>query len=137
MSSKKPIVGQVAWISMIPQLIFMGLLVFIFCLLVRPFEIAVLCGVGTYLVISFSSRRALTHNHKKGISLYKDGKYTEAITEFEKSYEFFSRHSWIDKNRFITLLSSSRISYTEMALNNMAFCYAQSGEAMLSRHYYS
>lgn len=34
------------------------------------------------------------------------------------------------------MLSSSRISYTEMALANIAFCYGQLGEGAKSKEYY-
>ena len=60
----------------------------------------------------------------------------KAIEEFKKSYNFFCRHTWIDKYRCITLLSSRRSSYTEMALLNIAFCYTQSKNAKLSKEYY-
>ncbi len=42
----------------------------------------------------------------------------------------------MDKLRFITLLSASRISYTEMALLNIAFCYSQLGDVVAMKLYY-
>lgn len=136
MSSKKPIVRQAAWLSLIPHLIVMGLLMFIFYQIFSSIETAAIYAVAAYLIISLVLRSIIPHNHRKGVSLYRAGKYPQAAGEFEKSYHFFSRHSWVDKYRFITLLSSSRMSYTEMALINMAFCYAQSGNAELSKRYY-
>ena len=136
MSSGKPVVRQIAWLSLIPQLVLFGLLIFIISLAVKPFETALVYALFVYLLIILIVRYAIPHNHRKGIALYKTGKYLQAIKEFEKSYNFFCRHSWIDKYRFITLLSSSRISYTEMALINMAFCYAQSGDAESSKQYW-
>jgi tetratricopeptide (TPR) repeat protein len=136
MSSKKPFVRQVAWVSLFPQLVFMGLLMFVFSLFVKSLNAAIIGAAGLYLVISITLRNVITHNHRKGILLSKTEKYPQAIDEFEKSYRFFHKHKWIDKYRYITLLSSSRISYTEMALNNIAFCYAQSGNAELSKEYY-
>ena len=47
--------------------------------------------------------------------------------------EFFKRYNWIDKYRFVVLLSLSRISYTEMALANIAFCHGQLGEGGKSK----
>jgi len=136
MASKKPIVRQVAWLSIIPQLIFMGLLLLIFGLTISSFNLALIIAMLTYLLISNTLRRGIPHNHRKGISLYKAGKYEPAIDEFKKSYVFFSKYAWLDKYRYLTLLTSSRISYTEMALVNIAFCSSQIGDGLTAKQYY-
>ncbi len=136
MSSKKPIVRQVAWAAMLPQLIFLGSLMLVFSLIVKPLSTATLYATVVYLVISLTLRNTITHNQRKGMTLTKAEKYPQAIDEFKKSYAFFRKYAWIDKYRYMTLLSSSRISYTEMALVNIAFCYTQSGNAELSKEYY-
>jgi tetratricopeptide (TPR) repeat protein len=66
-------------------------------------------------------------HHRRGVSLFKKKAFAKAIQHFRKSYDFFKRNMWIDNYRYITLLSSSRVSYTEMALLNMAYCYGQIG----------
>ena len=63
--------------------------------------------------------------------------FQNAIPYFHKSYDFFNKHSWIDKYRYVTLLSSSKMCYREMALNNIAFCYSQIGEGDKAVEYYS
>jgi tetratricopeptide (TPR) repeat protein len=68
--------------------------------------------------------------------LIKEGKFEEAIACFEKSYHFFSRNSWIDKYRYVTLFSASKMSYKEMALCNIAFCYSQVNEGLKAIEYY-
>lgn len=136
MSSEKPIVRQVAWLSMFPQFIVMGVLVGVSILLVKSFKLALLLAMAAYLVIAFILRCRVPLNHRKGILLYKQGNYAQAIEEFKKSYDFFQKHSWIDKYRYLTLLSSSKASYAEMALLNIAFCYTQSNNAELSKEYY-
>jgi tetratricopeptide (TPR) repeat protein len=136
MSSKKPIVRQTAWVSLLPHLILLALLMYVFSLFIQSFNMAVLSASASYLVISFTLRYTIPRNHRRGIVLFKADKYPQAIEEYKKSYEFFRKHAWIDKYRFITLLSSSRISYTEMALNNIAYCYAQTGNAELAKQYY-
>jgi len=93
-------------------------------------------GALTYLIISNVLERGLTHNHRKGIQLSRSGKYAEAIDEYKMSYDFFRKHSWIDKYRYLTMLSSSKYSYTEMALTNIAFCYAHSGDVASMAEYY-
>lgn len=60
----------------------------------------------------------------------------DAIPHFEKSYEFFARHIWMDKYRYLVMLSSGRLSYREMALINIAFCYGQAGNGIMARGYY-
>ncbi|MDO4304441.1 MAG: tetratricopeptide repeat protein [Bacillota bacterium] len=136
MASNKPVIRQIAWISMIPQLIVMAILVVLFGILIKPFEYALIVAMLFYLFVSNLLRNLVPRHHRKGIALYKAGNYAQAIGEYEKSYAFFTEHAWIDKYRFIVLLSSSRISYTEMALLNIAFCYAQMGDGNRAKEYY-
>jgi tetratricopeptide (TPR) repeat protein len=134
MNSKIPVVRQINWISIIPQLVIVGI-IFIIWKLINvgdPF----LSTLVTYLIISISLRFLLPRDHRHGMSLVKQEKFSEAIEYFEKSYDFFSRHNWIDKYRFVTLLSSSRMCYKEMALVNIAFCYGQIGNGLKSKEYY-
>ena len=137
MSSGKPIIRQVAWVSVIPRFILVMALLLILSIYVYPFELAVIIALMAYIGISMLMRQFVPCNHRKGIMLYKKGDYAQAIKEYKKSYDFFCRHPWVDKYRYITLLSTNRISYTEMALANIAFCYAQSGNGELSKQYYN
>jgi tetratricopeptide (TPR) repeat protein len=134
MTSKTPTVRQIAWISLIPQLAIMGLLITFYYLI--DGDDPILYGALTYLVLSFVLRSAIPKDHKKGMALVKEGAFEEAIPFFQESYSYFTRHEWIDKYRFLTLLSSSRISYREMALNNIAFCYSQSGDGEMAEKMY-
>jgi len=136
MASKKPFVRQIAWLSILPQLFFMGLLALAFGLAITPFSDALMYAMLTYLIISLTLRFGIAHNHRKGISFCKAGNYDQAISEFKKSYDFFSKHAWLDKYRYIALLSSSRISFTEMALINIAFCSSQIGNGLMAKQYY-
>lgn len=134
MSSTVPIVRQAAWPSAIPQLIIMGLLILLWYGLAigNP----VVNGALTYLVISFCLRTFIPGDHRRGMKLVKQEKYQEAIPYFEKSYDFFKKHHWLDKYRYITLLSSSKMTYSEMALVNIAFCYGQIGDGINSKAFY-
>jgi tetratricopeptide (TPR) repeat protein len=134
MASKVPTVRQVAWVSMIPQFLFMGLL-FTGYYLAGQKEFIVY-GAATYLIISFLLRYSIPTHHRAGMNLVKHKNYKDAIPYFIKSYDFFSKHAWVDKYRYITLLSSSLMCYREMALNNIAFCYGQIGEGLLAEEYY-
>ncbi|WBW98153.1 tetratricopeptide repeat protein [Oceanirhabdus sp. W0125-5] len=93
-------------------------------------------GAIIYFVLIVLLKRTIPRYHRKGIKYFKNKKYDLAIKEFKKSYAFFKTFNWIDKYRIIVLLSSSRISYSEMALINMAYCYSQIGEGNKSKELY-
>ncbi len=112
----------------------MGCIIFIWHL-INP-EKAFLFGAMTYLLISFSLRNLIPKDHRSGIKKNNSEKFEEAIPHFEKSYAFFKKYEWIDKYRFITLLSASKMSYREMALANIGFCYSQMGDGTKSKDYY-
>jgi len=134
MASNIPIVRQIAWASIIPQILLIGIFIYIFHLLNigDPFVF----GALTYLILSFGLRYIFTAAHRKGINLVKQQKFDDAIPYFEKSVDYFSKNSWIDKYRFLTLLSSSKMSYREMGLCNIAFCYSQIGNGLKSKEFY-
>lgn len=134
MTSKTPTIKQTALISAIPQLIILGLIIYL-SISLNP-KNGVLIGAAIYLAISFSLRFGIARQHRLGMIKVKAGNYKDAIPLFEKSYQFFTHNEWIDRYRYITLLSSSRISYREMALNNIAFSYGQIGNGEQSIYYY-
>ncbi|QWX85407.1 hypothetical protein H0I23_07130 [Cellulophaga sp. HaHaR_3_176] len=134
MSSKVPTVKQTNWVSIVLHFIIMGL-IFLVWHQIRPEE-TFLFGAITYLLLSFSLRNLIPRDHRKGIKNNNFEKFEEAISDFEKSYIFFKKYEWIDKYRFITLLSSSKMSYREMALANIGFCYSQIGKGIKSKEYY-
>src|SRR6476469_6261024 len=125
MASKTSLLRQTDWNSIFPQLAVMGLLIFFYYL--GDASDPILYGALTYLAISFFMRTFIPKDHRKGMALLKEKRYADAIPFFKKSYGFFTESLWIDKYRYLTLFSSSRISYREMALNNIAFCYSQMG----------
>jgi tetratricopeptide (TPR) repeat protein len=123
-----------AWISILPQLCILGVIFTVVYRLKAPAPI--LTAAMIYLVISISLRRLLPAAHRRGIALFKKQDYEAAIPQFEKSYDFFSKHKWLDESRYLTLLTSSLMGYREMALLNIAFCYGQIGEGSKSKEYY-
>ena len=129
MRDKVPTVTEFAWISAVPQCIVMALLIgaaFLFFDGDRPK--ALMAGAGVYLLWSRGSKALIAGHHARGIALLRQGKFREAIAEFEGSYAFFTRHRWIDRSRYLVLLSSSAYSYRELALCNIAFARMQLGE---------
>jgi tetratricopeptide (TPR) repeat protein len=126
MTSRMPIIRQMSLLSILIQVC----LYFILYLIYKQFFIfdAYLYAFITFILVYFALRYSIARDHRKGVRLYKQKKYELAISCFQKSYAFFCKHSWLDKYRFVFLLSSSLISYTEMALLNIAFCQTQIGE---------
>ena len=134
MSSEIPVIKQTAWISIFPHLLVMGLIIFIWYQFTKSHF--VIYGSITYLALSQLLRRIIAKEHKKGIAKVKREHFEEAISDFKNSYEFFNTYEWIDKYRYFILLSSTKMSYKEMALNNIAFCYGQIGNGELAKEYY-
>jgi tetratricopeptide (TPR) repeat protein len=135
MSSKVPTIKQIAWISLIPQLGLLALLMAAY----YYFEVEefILYGAATYLVISYLLRTQIPKQHREGMFLVKRQDFAAAIPRFEKSFDYFTKNEWIDKYRYFILLSSSRASYKEMALINIAFCYSQIGDGDMAKKYYN
>ncbi len=134
MKSKSPVIRQIAWLSMVPQILVMAVLVLAWDYF-YPSK-GFLYGAGTYLVVSISLRNFIAKDHRSGMQKVKSGDFENAIQDFQKSCDFFTRYEWLDRYRYLTLLSSSRMSYREMALNNMAFSYGQIGDGTKAIAYY-
>lgn len=138
MNKRALIIKQITWVSVIPQII-------VFILIIKSFRYfsganhaydVIIPALILYLSLALALRNGIAHAHRKGIKLTRQGNFRKAIPFFEKSYSFFSKHSWIDKWRYLTLFSSSSLSYREMALCNIAYCYFRSGDSLKSREYY-
>ncbi|MEM6327815.1 MAG: tetratricopeptide repeat protein [Bacteroidota bacterium] len=97
---------------------------------------AFLISAGVYLVYSFGSRALIAREHKAGMRLMTRERFDQAIPHHERSLAFFERRSWVDRWRSLTMLSSGAISYREMAMVNLAFCYAQLGDGDRAEAYY-
>jgi tetratricopeptide (TPR) repeat protein len=127
-------IRPIAWLALLLQLSSMALLAFLGHTLVGD-PAGALIGIAVYLAYSLFGRLVIAKHHRRGIRLVRGQRYAEAIEHFEKSYAFFSRHLWIDR-RSITLLSAAAMSYREMALVNIAFCYSQIGRGAAAKDYY-
>jgi tetratricopeptide (TPR) repeat protein len=130
MPSPVPVVREVAWISVVPHLLVMGALIYASYELLTPDRLpeSLAVGAAIYLLYSQGFRRLVTRRHRRGFQLLKQRAFSGAIAEYEKGYDFFSRHPWIDRFRYLTLLTSSAYSYREIALCSIAFAYAQMGD---------
>ena len=134
MASGTPIIRQINWLAI-------GLHLCIFVALVYLFQFLQigapsLMAIAAYLVLAFFLRFFLAKYHRYGMMFIKRKEFEAAIPYFENSYEYFSDKPWLDRFRAIFLLSSSRISYKEMALVNIAYCYSQLGNGAEAKAYY-
>lgn len=134
MNSKIPTAKQTAWISLIPHTLVLLTIWWIWWQ-ISP-DGAIIYGTITYLLISNILRRIIARHQRRAMKYVQLQNFETAIPLFQKSYEFFKRNEWVDKYRYLTLLTSSGISYREIALNNIAFCYGQMGNGQKAREYY-
>jgi len=137
--TKTPVVRQTSWLLAIPQFVILGLLVAISVLIFRDeygvFSAAAF-GALIYLSYSYGSRFLLLRYHRQGRKLTDQKNYTEAIQAFKLSYNFFSKYSWVDRFRYLTMMTPAHQSFREMALINIAYCYGQLGDKDQTKAYY-
>lgn len=106
---------------LVPQLaVILALIFFLYLLNVPRY---VLLGISLYLLISGYLKIMVPKTHRKGLYYLRKGELEGAVYAFEKSYKFFSKNLWLDVYRAFALLSISRLSYREMALINIIYCY--------------
>jgi tetratricopeptide (TPR) repeat protein len=93
---------------------------------------------GVYVAMAYFVIVQITfaRHHRVGILRVKQGRWDAAIHCFNKSYEVFSRHAWLDRYRPITLMSASDNSYRAMALLNVAYANARLGNEAQAERYY-
>lgn len=134
MASKQPVISYINNLAVVIHLlVFILILSFLYLLGIKGYF---LDGCLIYFLLMLSSRKVFAKHHRRGIKLYKDKRFREAIHEFEQSYQYFKQYNFIDKYRTVILFSTSKISYTEMALCNIAYCYSQIGEGKKSKEIY-
>jgi len=134
MASRQLIVKQTAWLSLIPRLLILSLFMILAAL--AGMEEPALMGAGAYVVVSFVLRKTLARHHQRGMVHLKREEFASALIQFQQSYDFFSRHGWVDQWRHLVFLSSNRTSYQKMALLNMAYCHNRMGEKEIAKELY-
>lgn len=83
---------------------------------------ALFYAVLFYFIIFYIDRSLLTYKHRMGIRSYRKQRYEEAIEYFRESAAFFKAHPQLDRFRWATLFSISKLSYREIAETNAGFC---------------
>ena len=126
MAVSVPTTRSVNWVFLVPMLA-MTFVVLLVCLAAFG-DRGVWIGLILWIGYSLLSKELFAKHHRRGIRLIRRGVFEQAIDCFDRSYDFFTRHPWLDRWRCLVMLSASRASYCEMALCNKAFCLAQIGE---------
>lgn len=91
---------------------------------------------AAYVSLSILLRYVVPLSHRAGMKLMQDGHYEQAKQQFRESMAFFEKHQWIDKYRYLVLLSSSAMSYREADLNNIAYSDLQLGNIREAKEMY-
>ena len=104
------------------------IIITIWWLLLQNLLEALMTGCISYLILAWTLRLTFQKHHRKAMKLMHIKNYSDAISAFQNSYDFFEKHPNIDKYRFITMFSSSAIPYQQMALNNIGICYLYMNE---------
>lgn len=133
--SRPPVIRQISWPAVLPQLMALACAMAVGAY-VAPRSNGTFLGAAAYLAYSIGSRTMIARDHRRGVRLYRKQEYSAAIQAFEDSYRFFARNPWIDRFRAVVMMSPSAVSYREMALCNIAFCYSQLGNGEKAESYY-
>ena len=119
MTQHIPITRSINYGAFALQMVFLFVLIVLFQLSGSD-EAAVWAGM-VYLVLAYGLRYFVPIDHRKGMRALKQGDYEQAIIHFDKSADFFSNHSWVDRFRVFTTFTVSKLCYREIALVNKAF----------------
>ena len=83
------------------------------------FSRALVFAFALYFVYGAAARSFILWRHQRAMKLFRRRNYRDAIPAFEQSERYLAANPWIDRQRWIVLLSASAISYREMALFNI------------------
>lgn len=128
--------GKVIWLYAIPQLVVIIMLFWLFSLTTED-NMVVLPVILVYWFIVYVLRNSISRAHRQGVALIKKNNFEQAIRHFQQSVAYFEQNSWIDKYRYVTLLSASRMTYREMGLCNIAFSFSQMGRGTEAKVLYN
>lgn len=88
MSSKVPMFRQIAWFSVLAQLVLIALITF--SLYWTGIEEPYFFAAALYFILAYLLRNLVAKDHRKGIQLVRQLKFDEAIAYFEQSVNYFT-----------------------------------------------
>ncbi len=138
MSSEVPLVHQVN-----VRMAFLNLFILLICVAIaalllweRLAYFSLVVGALVCLVYAVIASELLLSHHNMGMRMLKQRRFAEAIESFQRSYDFFTRHTWIDRYRAIVLLRSTHQTFREIALLNIAACHGYLGSKAQMKAFY-
>ncbi len=134
MSAKVPVVHSISWFAVVIIVLIWVSFMAGFALLFSSNGIFI--GMVVFSLLGIVLQLAIPQSHRKGMKAVKKRDFTAARKHFEDSAAFFTRYKWIDTYRVLTLFSISKMYYHEIALCNIAFCYAQTDEPQKAKALY-
>jgi hypothetical protein len=85
-----------------------------------------------YMAFCRIMRWRFAGHHRGGIRAYRARRFDEAVVHNRASFEFFERHPWMDRWRFLLFGTASRTPYKTMALGNLAYSEVMRGNRSLA-----
>lgn len=115
--------------SMVAIVLNVGVFVALCCLFLIyvPPEAALLYGLVVYFAWSALSKLYFLRHQRTGMKLVNIKQFEAAQKEFEASFAYFCEYPLLDQHRSVFMLDISEIPYTEMSLNNIAYCQCKLG----------
>ena len=92
-------------------------------------------GTSILLLYVLLARLIFTGEHQLALWHLAHHEYELAIPRFEASFEYFTRHTWLDRLRYMVMLSPAGYRYREMAMLGLGYCHAQLGRVEAQRWY--
>src|ERR1700722_8876632 len=98
MAQPMPVVRQIYWLAILPQLTCITLLALAVHISspTARFPVAIGAGAFIYLAICQLLRAIFIRDQIRGMRSYRARKFQEAIDHFQNSYQFFSSHRSLD-----------------------------------------
>lgn len=84
-------------------------------------------GGSLLMLYVLLSRLIFTGDHQLALWHLAHQEYELAIPRLEASFEYFTRRTWLDRLRFVLMLSPTGYRYREMAMLGLGYCHAQLG----------
>lgn len=72
----------------------------------------------------------------QGVALMKQHRYEAAIALFSHIHQYFEKHPWVDKYRYVLLISCSAIPMKVMCVMNITACHVLLKNKELATFYY-
>lgn len=82
---------------------------------------------AVFLALPLGLPLLAARSHRRGVRKIRRDRFAEAIPDFQRAYDFFCRHPWLDRYRAALLFNASAIGYREAALLCIAHCHARTG----------